>query len=126
MDFQPYEQRIHELSVEDGCVLWGSRVVVPLAGREAVIRLLHEGHPGISRMKALARGVVWWPGLDFQLDGKVKESVACVSFHYDVVLERASHLPILMDLLIFVCLWVNVTLTTYYVNNLNGLRNMLP
>ena len=47
------------------------------------------------------------------------------SFHYDIVWERASHLPILMHLLIFVCLWVNVTLTAYYVNNLNGLRNML-
>ena len=35
------------------------------------------------------------------------------SFHYDIVWERASHLPILMHLLIFVCLWVNVTLTAY-------------
>ena len=79
VDFQPYEQRKHELSVEDGCVLWGSRVVIPPAGREAVVRLLHEGHPGISRMKALARGVVWWPGLDSQLESKVKECVACQS-----------------------------------------------
>ncbi|KAL5517714.1 hypothetical protein EMCRGX_G003317 [Ephydatia muelleri] len=79
VDFQPYQQRKHELSVEDGCVLWGSRVVVPPAGREAVVRLLHEGHPGISRMKALARGVVWWPGLDSQLESKVKECVACQS-----------------------------------------------
>jgi len=79
VDFQPYEQRKHELSVEDGCVLWGSRVVVPSAGREAVVRLLHEGHPGISRMKALARGVVWWPALDSQLESKVKECVACQS-----------------------------------------------
>ena len=39
---------------------------------EAVVRLLHEGHPGISRIKALARGVVWWPGLDSQLESKVK------------------------------------------------------
>ena len=43
---------------------------LPLAGREAVVRLLHEGHPGISRMKALVRGVVWWPGLDSQLESK--------------------------------------------------------
>ena len=79
VDFQPYEQRKHELSVEDGCVLWSSRLVVPLAGREAVVRLLHEGHHGISRMKALVRGVVWWPGLDSRLDSKVKECVACQS-----------------------------------------------
>ena len=51
--------------------------------------------------------------------------IAYGSFHYDLVWERASHLQIMMHLFIFVCLWVNVTLTTYYVNNLNGLRNML-
>ena len=48
------------------------------------------------------------------------------SFHYDFVWECASRLQIMMHLHIFVCLWVNVTLTAYYVKNLNGLRNMLP
>ena len=33
--------------------------------------------PGISRMKALARSVVWWPGLDVELDNKVKSCTAC-------------------------------------------------
>ena len=43
--------RAAELSFQDGCVLWGSRVVVPEKAREAVISLLHEAHPRISRMK---------------------------------------------------------------------------
>ena len=47
----------------DGCVLWGSRVVVPKAGHEKVLDELHEGHPRVSRMKGL-RGMVWWPGID--------------------------------------------------------------
>eukprot|EP00731_Ephydatia_muelleri_P014454 Em0008g174a len=51
-ELRTYQQRAMELSVQDGCVLWGSRVVP--AGRA---QLLHEGHPGITRMKALARGV---------------------------------------------------------------------
>ena len=29
LEFQPYKSRIGELSIEDGCVLWGARVVVP-------------------------------------------------------------------------------------------------
>ena len=38
-----------ELSVEDGCILWGSRVVVPPPGRVPIIKILHDGHPrGIS------------------------------------------------------------------------------
>ena len=76
-EFEQYSRKAMELSVQDGCVLWGSRVVIPLVLRPAVIQMLHEGHPGTSRMKALARGVVWWPGMDVELESKVKTCGAC-------------------------------------------------
>eukprot|EP00731_Ephydatia_muelleri_P019872 Em0012g697a len=79
--FQPYKLRRLELSVQDGCVLWGSRVVVPQVAREAVIKILHEAHPGISRMKSLARGIVWWPGIDKDLEEKVAACEACQVNH---------------------------------------------
>ena len=44
----PYQCRKQELSVEDGCVLWGNQVVVPLPGRAKVLNTLHEGHPGMA------------------------------------------------------------------------------
>ena len=73
-EFEQYSRKAMELSVQDGCVLWGSRVVIPLALRPAVIQMLHEGHPGTSRMKALARGVVWWPGMDVELESSKPKS----------------------------------------------------
>ena len=76
-DLQPYQSRASELSVQDGCVLWGSRVVIPQRGRKAVIDLLHEQHPGITRMKRLARGYVWWPGMDKELESAVTTCVEC-------------------------------------------------
>ena len=66
--FQPFKQRRMELCIQDGCVLWGSRVVVPKDAREAVIKILHAAHPGITRMKSLARGIVWWPCIDREQD----------------------------------------------------------
>ena len=39
----PYLSRQSELSLYDGCVLWGTRVVVPQPGRKAVSAQLHEG-----------------------------------------------------------------------------------
>ena len=52
-DLRPYQQRRNELSVHDGCLLWGSRVIVPPAGRSRLKDELHAGHPGISKMKGL-------------------------------------------------------------------------
>ena len=57
--------------------LRGTRVVVPAKGRELVLDLLHQGHPGISRMKSISRGFVWWPGMDAQLEKKVSECERC-------------------------------------------------
>ncbi len=43
----------------------------------AVIDLLHEGHPGETRMKALGWLFVWWPGVDGYLENTVKECDQC-------------------------------------------------
>ena len=44
---EPFVRRQTELSVLNGCILWGSRVFVPEPGRQPVLDELHEGHPGI-------------------------------------------------------------------------------
>ena len=76
-DLRPYFNKRTELSVESGCILRGIRVVVPPQGRRKVLELLHEAHPGMERMKQLARSYVWWPGLDTAIEGTVKSCFAC-------------------------------------------------
>ena len=76
-ELQAYQSRATEVSVQDGCLLLGSRVVVPEKGKEAVISLLREGHPGITRMKRLARGYMWKPGMDKMLEFAVKTCAEC-------------------------------------------------
>ena len=36
------------------------------------MRMLHEAHPGITRMKRLASGYVWWRGIDAELEKCVR------------------------------------------------------
>ena len=55
MAIQTWYQRRNELTIEDGCLLWGIRVIIPGSLRERVLQELHEGHPGIVPMKSLAR-----------------------------------------------------------------------
>lgn len=80
-DLKPYFNRRDELSTEGGCLLWGSRLVVPFAAQKDVIAMLHETHPGITRMKSLARSYVWWPGLDRNLEEKGRACRQCQAQH---------------------------------------------
>ena len=74
-----FVSRRSELSVLNDCLLWGDRVFIPEGGRPVILEELHLGHPGISRMKALARMYVWWPGLDAEVKKLVRQCVACQS-----------------------------------------------
>ena len=38
---------------------------------------LHTSHPGIVRMKGLARLYVWWPGIDRQIEQVVSDCAGC-------------------------------------------------
>ena len=58
-------------------MLWGSRIVIPKPGTEKLLSLLHEGHPGISKMKALAHSYVWWPNIDADIEAQVKRCNQC-------------------------------------------------
>jgi hypothetical protein len=75
-NIRPYFSRRSELSTHKGCILWGSRVVVPAPRRKKLLDLLHKGHPGMVRMKHLARSYIWWPGLD-NIKQKVQKCSDC-------------------------------------------------
>ena len=73
----PYYRRKNELLIECGCLLWGSQVVIPFKLQEYVLSELHVSHPGIVRMKRLARKYIWWPNLDKELEELVQSCHAC-------------------------------------------------
>ena len=74
---KPYLCRRNELSVENSCLLWGTKVVIPFQLRQKLLTELHENHPGIARMKALARSYIWWPNIDNDIEMTVKSCNSC-------------------------------------------------
>ena len=70
-----------ELSVEDGLLLRGNRIVIPMALRVPVLNRLHEGHLGINKCRDRARESVWWPGLNRELEVKISMCTKCIKSH---------------------------------------------
>ena len=75
--FSQYWARKNELTLQDNCILWGIRVVIPKVLQSQVLTELHRGHPGVVRMKAIARSHVWWPGLDRDIEECARSCAAC-------------------------------------------------
>nr|XP_014290054.1 uncharacterized protein K02A2.6-like [Halyomorpha halys] len=56
--------RENELTVEQGCLMWGYRVIIPAKFQHAILKELHSSHLGATKMKAYARNYFWWPKMD--------------------------------------------------------------
>ena len=78
-EFRPYGNRLNELTTEAGCLLWGLRVVIPESCQKEVLGELHVSHPGMVKMKSLARIHVWWPGVDKSIEQVVRSCESCQS-----------------------------------------------
>ena len=78
-ELKPYVARKLELTLQDDCVLWGTRVVIPKKLQAAILEQLHKDHAGICRIKALAQSYVWWPRLDRVVEQLVKSYLPCQS-----------------------------------------------
>ena len=65
---QPYWAFHKEHTLEDGLVLTDTRIVIPTKKCDAVLKLIHEGHLGLSKCKLHVKDTVYWPGLNDQLE----------------------------------------------------------
>ena len=66
-----------ELSILDGLVLKGMRIVIPDHCHEEILLKLHEGHFGIDRTKLQARDSVYWPSIYKDIETLIKTCETC-------------------------------------------------
>ena len=77
---QPYWAFHKEHTVEDGLALEGTQIVIPNKKCEAVLKLTHEGHLGLSKCKLCTKDTVYWPGLNGQLEKLVLNYKLCLKY----------------------------------------------
>lgn len=61
-----------ELAVVGGLLVRVSRIVVPSALRDKVVRLAHDGHRGVTKTKEYLRTRFWFPGLGRMVEAHIQ------------------------------------------------------
>ena len=56
-----------EITAQDGLLLRGERIVIPLSMRNAVKTKAHAGHIGVKSCIRQARDLVYWPGMSSEI-----------------------------------------------------------
>ncbi|GBM16018.1 Uncharacterized protein K02A2.6 [Araneus ventricosus] len=74
----PYWQNRYEISIQDGLLMRGCRIIIPKSHQAEVLNQIHEGHLGITRCRARARCSVYWPGISKVIEEKIKSCTACI------------------------------------------------
>jgi hypothetical protein len=67
-----FYRRRESLTIEQVRVVFRVRAVIPTTPQAKVLKLFHQGHPGIQRMKSLARNYAYWPVMDHDIQEMVR------------------------------------------------------
>lgn len=78
-DFEAADLHQHRnsLTVHDGCIFYGDRIIIPKPYRQQILEDLHYGHPGECRMKLFAAGKLFWPNINSDIERTVKACEKC-------------------------------------------------
>ena len=66
-----------ELSVENGLILKGERVVIPESQRNDVIERIHQAHQGFEKCRLRAKSCVFWPNINKDIESRVQKCEIC-------------------------------------------------
>ena len=65
------------LSIDNGLIVHGCRLLIPTSMRQQVLSDLHDSHQGSVRTKQRARLTVYWPGMDNDIDNVILSCQLC-------------------------------------------------
>ena len=77
-DVKPYWSYKEELSMINGILFKGERMIIPAQMRKNILKQLHQAHMGIEKTKWRARATIFWPHINQQIEEMVKTCTTCL------------------------------------------------
>ncbi|XP_046684701.1 uncharacterized protein K02A2.6-like [Homalodisca vitripennis] len=74
---EPFGFHDNELTLQNGCIFKGYRIMIPEALQHSVLNELHVGHLGMEKMKILARSFCTWKSIDRDIEQMVRTCKQC-------------------------------------------------
>ena len=79
-EVQKYWTFHEELTIEDGWILKGTRIIIPDKKREEILKLIHKGYLGLNKCKMRAKETVYWLGINKQLEQLILNCQLCLKY----------------------------------------------
>ena len=76
-DLQEFWNYRDTLSIENGLLTCGSRIIVPHEMRAEMLQYIHEGHQGKERSLLRARNTVFWPNITYDIQELIERCIIC-------------------------------------------------
>ena len=67
-DLKSYCPHRHAISIIDGVIVFGNRIIIPAKLRSIVLKEMHDAHLGIVKTKLHACQLVFWPGINADIE----------------------------------------------------------
>jgi len=67
-----------ELSIWNGLLVKGERIVIPYSLQKEVLEKIHEGHMGMNKCRERANDSVWWPHITQEIKDFVSRCRFCI------------------------------------------------
>lgn len=83
-DLDHFARLRDDITIVDGCLMFNARVIIPPSLQSCVLKLIHDGHPGMVRSKALARSLIYWPSLNSDIETMVRNCDSCCLVNFPV------------------------------------------
>ena len=73
----PYRKSIEDLTILDGVLLKGQKIIIPSTMRGEMLHTIHEGHLGIEKCKRRARQSMYWPNMNEEIAEFIGKCETC-------------------------------------------------
>ena len=77
---KPYWNFRDEVSIIQGILFKGEKVIIPMEMRKKMLQIIHNSHLGIEKCKRRARDVLYWPGMSSEIEDFVSTCEICTKY----------------------------------------------